>query len=336
MKLNVSVLFMGLFLLAALIGCEQSEATGSSEQEQFTFKLAHTSAPNHHYQTISEEFAELVHERTDGNVTIDIFPSDQLGDQNIAVEGALIGTQDIVLTSGTLLSNWIPEVGVLNLPFLFEDSNHVRHVLDGEIGDELSAKVEEQGALVLAWWENGFRSITNSRQEINEPEDLAGLKIRTPDGEVFLDTFTTLGTLPTPISFGELYSALQLGTVDAQENPPAHIITQRYYEVQDYVSRTNHIHIATPVLMNKELFESMPIEYQDIVKDTAVELAQVHTDMVNDLEEEQWEEIEANGMQITDVDPEPFREATESVYEKYEDIFGADIIERIQDAQNEL
>lgn len=335
MKGIVSVLMLSLCSLIILIGCTQSTSSTNSEQEQFTFKLSHTGSPDHHYQTISEEFARLVHERTDGNVTIEIFPSDQLGSQNVAVEGALIGTQDIVLTSGTLLSNWIPEVGVLNLPYLFEDYNHVRKVLDGEIGDQLSAEVEEQGAMVLAWWENGFRSITNSRQEITKPEDMAGLSIRTPDGEVFLDTFEALGALPTAISFDELYSGLQLGTVDAQENPPAHIVTQRYYEVQDYVSRTNHIHIATPVLMNKESFEQMPEEYQKIVEDTAMELAQVHTDLVNSLEAEQWEEIEANGMKITDVDPEPFIEATEPVYDKYENIYGEEIIQQIQDAANE-
>lgn len=334
MKRIVSVFMAFLFVLIPLSACSKTTSTNSNGEPQFTFKLSHTGAQNHHYQTISEEFARLVHERTDGNVKIEIFPSDQLGNQNLAVEGVLIGTQDIVLTSGTLLSNWIPEVGVLNLPFLFDDSDHVRRVLDGEVGEELSAKVEEQGALVLAWWENGFRSITNSRQEITKPEDLQGLKIRTPEGEVFLDTFIALGALPTPVAFSELYSALQLGTVDAQENPPAHIVTQRFYEVQEYVSRSNHIHIATPVLMNKKLFEKMPEEYQKIVKDTAVELAQVHTDLVNSLEEEQWQEIEENGMKITDVDIEPFREATKSVYEKYKDIYGEDIIQRIQDAGN--
>lgn len=324
-KIFIFILISSFILSACSRGLANDDASGKYE-----FKLSHTSASNHHYQTISEEFAKLVHERTDGNVKIDIFPSDQLGSQNIAVEGVLIGTQDIVLTSDTLLSSWIPDVGILNLPFLFEDSDHVRSVLDGEIGDLLSSKVEEEGALVLAWWENGFRSITNSKNEIKEPADLKGMKIRTPEGEVFIDTFKTLGALPTPISFGELYSALQLGTVDAQENPPAHIITQRYYEVQDFVSRTNHIHISTPILMNKKAFERMPEEYQIIVKDTAIELAAVHTDMIEDLESEQWELIEENGMKILDVDREPFLEATKSVYEKYEKIFDPALIKEIQ------
>lgn len=330
MKKYSGLLIVGLIAVMILSACSQKSAS-SEKEETFEFKLSHTSASNHHYQAISEEFARLVYERTDGNVKIDIFPSDQLGDQNLAVEGALIGTQDIVLTSGTLLSNWIPEIGILNLPFLFDDSNHVRNVLDGEVGEMLSKEVEKEGALVLAWWENGFRSITNSRQEIKEPSDLQGLKIRTPEGEVFLDTFKALGTLPTPISFNELYSALQLGTVDAQENPPAHIVTQRYYEVQEFVSRTNHIHIATPVLMNKGAFERMPEKYQVIVKETAVELASVHTEMVNDLEDEQWAEIEENGMEIVDVDPSLFREATKSVYEKYEPIFGQELITQIRE-----
>jgi len=337
MKRIVSVFMIGLFTILTLTACSDSQTAADIEdlEETFTFKLSHTGATNHHYHTISEKFAELVHERTDGNVTIEIFPSDQLGNQILALESVLIGTQDMTLSSSTLIASWIPEVGVLTLPFLFEDSDHVRTVLDGEIGAELSALVEEEGAIVLGWWENGFRSITNSRQEITGPEDLEGLKIRSPDGQVFIDTFEAMGALPTPIPFNELYSALQLGTVDAQENPPAHIVTQGFYEVQDYVSRTNHIHIASPLLMNKDLFESMPVEYQQIIQETAVELAQVHTDLVNSMEEEQWEEIEEQGMKITDVDPEPFREATQPVYEKHQDVFVPKMIERIRDAAND-
>src|SRR5699024_173587 len=181
--------------------------TTEAKERQFTSKLPHRTASNHHYQTISEDFAESVNDRTDGNASLETYPPHQLRSHNLAVEGTMIGTQDMAITSNTVLSKWIPEVEVINMPYLFEDSDHVRNTLDGQIGEELSSHVEEEGAMVLAWWENGFRSITNSRNVIKEPSDLEGLSIRTPEGEIFLDTFEAFGALPTPISFSELYSA---------------------------------------------------------------------------------------------------------------------------------
>ena len=129
-----------------------------------------------------------------------------------------------------------------------------------------------------------MRHITNNKRPIKTPEDLKGLKIRVPEGEVFVDTFKALGAGPTVISFGELYSALQLGTVDGQENPPAHILTQKFYEVQKYVSRTGHIHLSSPLIMNKALLDGMPEAYQKAIIETAKELGPVHTQMVEDLE----------------------------------------------------
>lgn len=336
MRKQLFTLFLILTTVFTIVGCSsksngENDTASNDGEEVYKIKLGHTGAPDHHYQMISEQFAELVEERTDGNVQISIFPSDQLGDQNTSVEGVMAGTLDIVLTSDTVLSNWVPDLGVLNLPFLFNDSEHVRNVLDGEIGDALGSKVEEHGAVVIGWWENGFRHITNSKQEILSPDDLQGLKIRTPEGEVFIESFKALGASPTPISFGELYSALQLGTVDAQENPPAHVLTQKFYEVQDYISKTDHIHISSPLLMNKELLESLPTEYQDVIKETALELAQEHTDLVLELEDEQWKEIEENGMVVTEVDKQPFIDAVKPVYEKYENELDGEIIQGILD-----
>ncbi|MDY8108712.1 TRAP transporter substrate-binding protein [Fulvimarina sp. 2208YS6-2-32] len=298
-------------------------------QETYALKLGHTGAPNHHFQEISERFAELVSERTDGAVKIEVFPSDSLGKQVELVEGTFLGTTDMVLTSDAVLSNFAPEIGIVNLPFIFRDSDHVRAVLDGEIGEQLSAKVEEQGATVLAWWENGFRHITNSKRPIETSADVAGLKLRVPEGPVFVDTFTTLGANATPIAFTELYSALQLGVVDGQENPPAHILTQKFYEVQDFASKTAHIYLSSPLLVSNIALERLPEEYRTVLKTTAKELAPVHTAMVLEAEAKQWEEIAAAGMAINEVDKAPFVEATRPVIEKYRGQFGPEIIDAI-------
>ena len=301
-------------------------------QETYSLKFGHTGAPDHHFQTISEKFAELVAERTDNNVKIEVFPSDSLGKQMELVEGAFFGTTDMVLTSDAVLSNFVPEVGIINLPFIFSDSDAVRSVLYGEIGDQLGKKIEEQGAVLVGWWENGFRHITNSKMPIEKPEDLVGIKLRVPEGPIFVDTFTTLGANATPIAFTELYSALQLGVVDGQENPPAHILTQKFYEVQDYASRTGHIYLSSPVLISRAAFDKLPQEYQQVLLDTGRELAAEHTAMVLAAEDAQWAEIAEKGMKINDVDKAPFIEATRPVIEKYRKQFGPEIIDAIEQA----
>ncbi|UTW06876.1 TRAP transporter substrate-binding protein [Pseudomonas benzenivorans] len=313
--------------LAVLLPLGQSAAFAADEV--FNLRLGHTGSPEHHFQKMSERYARLVDERTGGKVKITVYPSDSLGKQVELVEGTFIGTNDMVLTSDAVLSNTVREAGIINLPFLFRDSNHVRKVLDGEVGAELSKKVEQQGAVVVGWWENGFRHITNSKQPITSPDDLKGMKLRVPEGPIFVDTFRTLGANATPIAFTELYSALQLGVVDGQENPPAHILTQKFYEVQKYASKTGHIYLSSPVLINKALLEGMPADYQKVLLDTGKELAAEHTQLVLDEEAAQWQEIEKLGMQANEVDKAPFIDATKPVIAKYREVFGPDLIDAI-------
>jgi tripartite ATP-independent transporter DctP family solute receptor len=295
----------------------------------YKIKLGHTAAPTHHYQEICQQFAEKVAQRTNGGVEISVFPANQLGKQLESVEGCMYGTQDMVLASDTVLSNWVPDMGILNLPFLFNDMWEVRKVLDGPVGDKLAKQLEPLGAVVIGWWDNGMRHITNSKRPIKTPEDLKGLKIRVPEGEVFVDTFKALDAGPTVISFGELYSALQLGTVDGQENPPAHILTQKFYEVQKYVSRTGHIHLSSPLVMSKALLDSMPAEYQKAILDTAKEMGPIHTKMVEDLEKQQWIDVAKSGMEVLDVEKKPFQDAVKPVIEKYKKKLNGQIIDEI-------
>lgn len=316
-----------LVLLVALF-CFSLMANAIAEP-QVVIKMGHTGAPNHHYQQTAEKYAEEVLAATNGAVKVEVFPSDQLGNQMESTEGVMFGTHDMVLTSDMVLSNWVPEYGILNLPFLFKDNAHLRRALDGEVGQKFAALVEPTGATVVGFWDNGFRHITNSKHEIKSPADLNGLKIRVPEGEVYLDTFQALGALPTVISFGELYSALQLKTVDGQENPPAHIITQKFYEVQKFVSRTHHIHSCSPLLINTGKLLSIPEEYRQTFIDITMKYGAIHTDLVAELEVEQWAEVAERGMTITDIDPEPFKEAVQPVYEKARAKFGNELIDAI-------
>lgn len=313
--------------LAAMVFVSQAAAG------QYVFRLGHTGAPTHHYHTISEMFAKLVGERTNGQIEVKVFPSDQLGNQMESIEGTMFGTQDMVLTSDMALSNWVPEAGIFNLPYIFRDDAHTRIVFDGPIGEKFSKLVEPTGALVLAWWDGGVRHVTNSKRTIKTPVDLAGLKIRVPEGEVYLETFKALGAIPTVISFGELYSSLQLKLIDAQENPPAHILTQKFYEVQPYISRTKHIRSSSPLLVNKEKFESMPKDLQKIMADTAQEMGAVHNKLVAELEDGEWEKLKSFGVEIYDPELEPFRTAVQPVYEKFKKKLDAGLIDEVINAK---
>jgi len=297
--------------------------------QDYTLRLSHTGAPSHHYQTITEQFAKEIAEKTDGAVEIQIFPSDQLGNQLESVEGTMIGTLEMTLASDTVLSNWVPDMGMLNLPFLFENMDEYLAAVEGPVGKMLSDQVEEKGAVIIGWWGNGMRHVTNSVRPITKPEDLKGLKIRVPEGKVFVDTFEALGAGATVMSFGELYSALQLGVVDGQENPPAHILTQNFNEVQDYVSRTGHIHMGSPLIMNANLFYSMPEEIQQTLLEVGKEYGRKHIDLIASLEEEQWKEVAARGMKINDVDKSLFRKAVQPVYDDAAGKFNQDILEQL-------
>lgn len=320
MKKCLLFLLAGIFLLSGQCFAKP----------EYSLKLGHTGAPDHHYQDISTKFADKVKELTDGAVEIVVFPADQLGKQLEITEGAMMGTHDLALTSDTVLSNWIPEMGILNLPFMFNDMNEYRKVVDGPLGEKFAQLVEPHGAIVIGWWDNGMRHVTNNKRVINTPKDMEGLRIRVPEGDMFVETFKALGTNPTVVPFGELYTALQLNTVDGQENPPAHIVTQKFYEVQNNVSRTGHIHMGSPLIMNKALFDSMPKKYQDAILKTAREMGPVHTKMVDDLEQQQWKEIGDHGMVITDVDKAPFREAVKPVIDNFKKKVKSPLVDEVQ------
>lgn len=233
-------------LLKAVVACTTIALCGAVYAAEYTLKFGHTGAPNHHYQDIATKFADRVSELTNGEVVIQVFPSDQLGKQLEITEGVMLGTHDLCQTSDTILSNWIPEFGIGNLPFIFNDNNDYRKVFDGPVGEKFAKLVEPHGAVVIGWWENGMRHLTNNKREVKTPQDIKGMSIRVPEGEIFVDTFKALGANPTVVAFGELYSALQLKTVDGQENPPAHVVTQKFYEVQKYLTRPHPYVFSDP------------------------------------------------------------------------------------------
>jgi tripartite ATP-independent transporter DctP family solute receptor len=305
----------------------------SASCQSWTFKLGNATQPDHAYNVGARKYAELVAQRTGNKVKIDIHPATQLGNERDLVEGLQLGTVDLVVTSTGPLGGFVPKMFVVDLPFLFRDKQHAYKVLDGPIGKGLLDAFSVKGIKGLAFWENGFRHITNNVRPTGKPGDLKGIKIRTMENKIHLATFRAFGASPTPMAWGEVYIALQQKTIDAQENPIAIIYTAKLYEVQKYLALTGHFYSPSPILMSEKSYHSLPKDIQRIMLDTAVECATFERNLLRDDEAKQLAELKAKGMQVTTPNKKPFQEAAASVYKEFESQFGKEMIDRIINTQ---
>jgi tripartite ATP-independent transporter DctP family solute receptor len=302
---------------------------GICQEKQVVLKLGHAVAPEHPYHLGAVRYSELVAQRTKNKVKIDVYPSTQLGNERDMVEGLQLGTIDLVVTSTGPLGGFVPRIFVVDLPFLFRDREHAYKVLDGSIGRELLDAFSAKGIRGLAFWENGFRQMTNSVRPIEKPEDLKGIKIRTMENKVHLSAFRAFGASPTPMAWSEVYTALQQKTIDAQENPIAIIYFQKIYEVQKYLALTGHFYSPAPLLMSLKAFNNLPENIQKIMLDTAMDCATYERNLLRDNEAKQLAEIKAKGMLVTLPNKKPFQAAAATVYKEFESQFGKEIIDRI-------
>lgn len=323
MKKYGAALILILFALAGMGLFDRASC------QTWNFKLGTPTAPDHAYAVGAGKFAELVWQRTGNRVKIEIYPSNQLGNERDMVEGLQLGTVDLVVSSTGPLGGFVPKIFVVDLPFLFRDKQHAYKVLDGPTGRELLEAFKPVGIKGLAFWENGFRHITNNARQIEKPEDLKGIKIRTMENKIHLATFKAFGASPTPMAWGEVYSALQQKTIDGQENPIAVIYTSKIYEVQKYLSLTGHFYSPAMLLMSAKAFDSLPGDIQKSMVDTAFECAQFERNFLGETEAAQLNELKAKGMQVATPDKKPFQDAAAPIYKEFESQFGKEMIEKI-------
>ncbi len=316
---------MRLLLLAGVLVLGLAVAANAAD---FVFKLGHIADPENPYAKGAEKFAQLVKEKTGGKVEIQVFPSSQLGNQRDLVEGTQFGTIDFTMTSTAVLGNFLPEAAVFDLPFIFRDVQHAYKALD-TVGMEIAQKL--QGMKLLAYYENGVRHMTNSKRPIRKPEDMKGLKIRVMEQPIYIEMIKALGGNPTPMAFGELFTALQQGVVDGQENPAAHIYTARFFEVQKYISLTAHTYSAEPMLVSLAAWNKLPKDLQEKVQAAANESKDWQRDLCRQLEEGYWTKIlESGKSEINrDVDKQAFADATRGVWAMFEKKVGKENIEKI-------
>ncbi|MBQ7607898.1 MAG: DctP family TRAP transporter solute-binding subunit [Desulfovibrionaceae bacterium] len=288
-----------------------------------TFKLGHIAEPENPYGQGADYFAKLVKERSKGSIEIKVYPSSQLGNQRDLVEGLTLGTVDMTLTGTAVLGNFIPEVSLFDLPFLFRDVQHAYKALD-TVGMELCKKGEQRGMVTLAIWENGIRHMTNNVRPIVTPADMKGLKFRVMEQPVYIEMMKALGASPTPMAMSELYTALQKGVIDGQENPLAHIATKRFYEVQKFLSLSAHTYAPEPVLISTRAWKKLSKEQQDLMRKAAEDTRDWQRALCRTLEGKFLDTIKASGKcQVNDnVDKKAFAEQTRSVWAIYSKRFG--------------
>lgn len=311
-------------VLPLLLGAAGVEA-------QTTLRFAHTQPPSdtHHLATVF--FADRLSELTDGEIEVTIHPAGELGSDPALLEGIRLGTIDIAQTGNPYYTRFEPRLNVLDLPYLFEDYEHVYSVIDGEIGQELLAGLEDNRMKGIAFWEIGFRKITNSVRPIQTPEDLQGLKIRTTPNPAHVQAFELWGAIPTPMAFTEVYLALETGTVDGQENPLNVIRSNRFQEVQDHLSFTDHAYTVSIVAMNLNKFDSLPEEHQEAILTAGREAAVYQRKLNREQEAEDLAAIEEGGVEvIQDVDTQAFKSIVfEPVMATYVEEYGSEIVDAI-------
>jgi tripartite ATP-independent transporter DctP family solute receptor len=282
-----------------------------------TFQLSHNASAGNPKDLASLKFAEIVEQKSDGRMKVDVGGAAQFGDDAETITNMRLGTIAFSANSQGTTSAVVPEIALLGLPFLFQSLEQAETVMDGPVGDKIATAAEAQGLVVLGWWNNGIREVSNSKKPIVGPSDLAGLKIRTPPDPMTIDIFEALGASPTPMAFSELYIALQQKVVDGQENPLINIYSSKLHEVQPYISMTAHKYESTPFLVSKIIFDTLPAEDQQVLRDAAKEAGELNRKMVRDQSTELRKTLEDAGIEFNDVDPAPFVAATQPVYEKW-------------------
>nr|WP_168217574.1 TRAP transporter substrate-binding protein [Paracoccus liaowanqingii] len=322
-------MFTAASVLAMMLGA------GPALAQAKVMNLAFTVPSDSHYGDAARAFAATIDALSDGAFEIALRPAGALGGERDVIEGMQIGTVELVISSTGPIGNFVPEIYALDFPFLFDDYASAHAVLDGEIGQELLASFEPHGIIGLAWAENGFRHITNSVRPIREPADLEGLKLRTMENEVHIAAFRAAGAAPTPMSWTEVLTSLQQGTIDGQENPIPIVTANNMWEIQDNISLTGHVYSPAVVAMSAIHWGTLTEEQQGWFVEAAQAAAAASRETVAQNEATGIAQMKENGMEvIEDIDKAAFAAAVQPAYDEYAERYAPELIDRIRAAQD--
>lgn len=316
-------------VFAAALLCAAVAAPSFAQEIKIGYALAEDS----HYGAGAKAFEASLKESLGDQFTFRHFPSSGLGGEREVLEGLQLGTVEMTIASDGTLTNFVPEVGVLGVPFLLRDKDHARKVLDGEIGQEMLAKFEPAGLHALAWGEQGFRHITSNRGAVEAPADLNGLKIRTMENPVHIEAFRALGAAPTPMAWPEVIGALEQGAIDGQENPLSVIVSAKLNEVQKYLTLDGHVYSSTIILVSPSLWNGLDDAQKAAFVKAAKDAVVAMRAYVDEVDASGVASMKDAGMQVNELSPEQkaaFRDALAGPYQQYEAQFGKELMDRIQ------
>ncbi|MBE6068107.1 MAG: DctP family TRAP transporter solute-binding subunit [Clostridium lundense] len=333
MKKLLSILLTVSLACSLMIGCSNKggDSKETSGTKKTVIKLGHVEAEDRSTHKASLEFKKYVEEQSKGAVTVEIYANAQLGGDREMTEAVALGTIQMTMPSTSVLTTYSPKFGILDMPFIFNNADSAFKAVDSELGTELSKNLDKVGIHNFGYNYNGVRNITNSKRPINEPKDLEGVKMRVMESPVFIDMFKCLGSNATPMGFGELFTALQQGTVDGQENAASLIYATKFQEVQKYLSLTNHTYGFLAVIINDKFYKGLPEDIQKIVADGAKKyLIDYQRKLELEDNDKYIEKLKSEGMKVNEVTSEnhaKFVEAVKPMYEKYKKEIGQDMFD---------
>lgn len=297
--------------------------------QERTIRFGHLNNTDHPTSWGVKKFAELVAAKSGGKITVKEFASSQLGNemqQQSALQG---GVQEMLVASTTSLAGIVKEFGLFDFPFLFSNAKQADAMVDGPLGKMLGNKLADRGVIILGFFDLGFRNVTNSKRPITKGEDLDGLKLRVIPNPVFLETFKAFKANPLPMPFAELYTALETKTVDGEENPYSVILSSKFYEVQKYVSGTNHVYATNPVQISKRFWDKLSPAERKILQDSAIEAQNYQRTASREAAGKALTELKAKGMAYNDIAPAEvarMRTAVKPIYDKFLGSYDADVV----------
>ena len=306
----------------------------AAAQAQTVFKIGWTNTIDSHYGVGVTTFGDEIFKRTNGRYKLQYFPNGALGGEREVLEAVQLGTQEMTITSTGPVGNFVPETRIVDIPFLFRDYDHARKVLDGPIGQDILSKFPAKGLVAISWMENGFRHITNSKRAIKTPEDVKGMKIRTMENKVHMEAFKALGALPTPMNMNEVFTALQTGTVDGQENPVPVTLHNKLYTVQKHMTLTSHVYSPAILIINADVWKKISDADKAAFKEAAKVALQANRKKVNEDEVSGLEVMRKAGTEVIEkVDNAAFQKAVQSAYANFNKEFGEANIKKIMDVK---
>jgi tripartite ATP-independent transporter DctP family solute receptor len=321
---------MNMNLKHALVGALVAFGVGTGTAAADTWRLGHIMPPDHPANRALEEAAKEIAEKTEGRVTIEVYPAGQIGSAKEIITGLTLGTVQMAVDGPGILSQWNPRLSVLEAPYLAKDFAHLQRIIASPEGTKLYDELRENhGIRLLDVWYYGTRHVTNNVRPVNTLEDIKGMKLRVPEIALSLEWAKAMGATPTPMAFPELYLGLQTGIVDGQENPLATIKSGKFFEVQKHLALTGHlVSLIAPMVAETSWSAASP-EDQKIVIEVLKAAGDKYDKAMTDLEASLVAELEAAGMQVTEPDRDAMREAVKPVYEMFSEQWGAGTVEAL-------